>query len=205
MDADMGPSCCMCGWFGEGLARLHPVLLVRFRAVQRLDSKGRTTGCRTAEFDNASALARTVVEGVHVDHASTVVVSVRPSARAPSRCGRRSSGYGRGAGRRRRQVLKACTAPLFIKADPPRTQCRHQDPLATRIAFAFHGPESLIALALLALGSHPPRLPRPKLTHTYSRRARYGRVLEWSGSPPRRVCRALISVARESESVSCPP
>jgi len=31
--------------------------------------------------------------------------------------------------------------------------------LLTRIAFGFHGPEPLIALALLALGSHPPRLP----------------------------------------------
>jgi transposase len=31
--------------------------------------------------------------------------------------------------------------------------------LLTRIAFGFHGPQPLIALALLALGSHPPRLP----------------------------------------------
>jgi transposase len=31
--------------------------------------------------------------------------------------------------------------------------------LLTRIAFEFHGPEPLIALALLALGSHPPQLP----------------------------------------------
>jgi transposase len=32
--------------------------------------------------------------------------------------------------------------------------------LLTRIAFGFHGPEPLIALALLALGSHPPQPPR---------------------------------------------
>ena len=31
--------------------------------------------------------------------------------------------------------------------------------LLTRIAFGFHGPEPLIALSLLALGSHPPQLP----------------------------------------------
>jgi transposase len=31
--------------------------------------------------------------------------------------------------------------------------------LLTRIAFGFHGPDPLIALALLALGSHPPQLP----------------------------------------------
>ena len=34
--------------------------------------------------------------------------------------------------------------------------------LLTRIAFGFHGPQPLIALALLALGSHPPRLPGRK-------------------------------------------
>jgi transposase len=34
--------------------------------------------------------------------------------------------------------------------------------LLTRIAFGFHGPEPLIALALLALGSHPPQLPGQK-------------------------------------------
>ena len=31
--------------------------------------------------------------------------------------------------------------------------------LLTRVAFGFHGPQPLIALALLALGGHPPRLP----------------------------------------------
>jgi transposase len=31
--------------------------------------------------------------------------------------------------------------------------------LLTRAAYDFHGPEPLIALAMLALGSHPPQLP----------------------------------------------
>ena len=31
--------------------------------------------------------------------------------------------------------------------------------LLTRVAFGFHGYQPLIALAMLALGSHPPRLP----------------------------------------------
>ena len=31
--------------------------------------------------------------------------------------------------------------------------------LLTRIAFGFHGYQPLIALAMLALGAHPPRLP----------------------------------------------
>ncbi len=34
--------------------------------------------------------------------------------------------------------------------------------LLTRIAYGFHGPQPLIALALLALGSHPPQLPGRK-------------------------------------------
>jgi len=34
--------------------------------------------------------------------------------------------------------------------------------LLTRIAYGFHGPQPLIALALLALGSHPPQLPDRK-------------------------------------------
>ena len=32
--------------------------------------------------------------------------------------------------------------------------------LLTRIAFGFHGPQPVIALAMLALGAHPPQLPR---------------------------------------------
>jgi transposase len=31
--------------------------------------------------------------------------------------------------------------------------------LLARIAFGFHGPEPLIARAMLALGGHPPKLP----------------------------------------------
>jgi transposase len=34
--------------------------------------------------------------------------------------------------------------------------------LLTRVAFGFHGHEPLIALAMLALGAHPPRLPGRK-------------------------------------------
>jgi transposase len=34
--------------------------------------------------------------------------------------------------------------------------------LLTRVAFGLHGHEPLIALAMLALGAHPPRLPGRK-------------------------------------------
>ena len=39
----------------------------------------------------------------------------------------------------------------------------------TRIAFAFHGYQPLVALAMLALGSNPP--PRPQRTRGNNRRA----------------------------------
>ena len=42
--------------------------------------------------------------------------------------------------------------------------------LLTRIAFGFHGPEPLIALAMLTLGGHPPPSPA-ELTHGSARRA----------------------------------
>lgn len=38
--------------------------------------------------------------------------------------------------------------------------------LLTRMAFGFHGPEPLIALAMLALGGHCPPLPGRQTTHT---------------------------------------
>ncbi|HOT80734.1 MAG TPA: ISL3 family transposase [Microthrixaceae bacterium] len=37
--------------------------------------------------------------------------------------------------------------------------------LLTRVAFGFHGPEPLIALAMLALGGHTPDLPGRRMTH----------------------------------------
>ncbi len=45
--------------------------------------------------------------------------------------------------------------------------------LLTRVAFGFHGYQPLVALAMLALGSHPPRLPGRDMTHGSSRRTTY--------------------------------
>ena len=72
-------------------------------------------------WERACGLTRTVVEGVHVDDkASAIVVSVRPEARARSRCGRcgcRSPGYDRGAGRRRWRALDAGTTAVVVLDD----------------------------------------------------------------------------------------
>ena len=52
-------------------------------------------------------------------------------------------------------------APLWCSSTPtPReSSAGTKIRLLTQIQFGFHGPEPLIALALLALGSHPPQLP----------------------------------------------
>ena len=79
-------------------------------------------------WERACGLTGTVVEGVRFDDAAdAIVVSARPDARARSRCGRcgrRSPGYDRGAGRRRWRGLDAGTTKVFIEADAQRIQCR---------------------------------------------------------------------------------
>ena len=57
----------------------------------------------------------------------------------------------------------------------PRTHriIQHQDPATHRIAFGFHGPRPLIALALLALAATT-TTPWPNLTHGSNRRTTYG-------------------------------
>ena len=60
-------------------------------------------------WERACGLSRTVVEAVEFDErVDAIVVSVRPLARAQSRCGacgRRSPGYDLGDGRRRWRAL----------------------------------------------------------------------------------------------------
>jgi transposase len=87
-------------------------------------------------------LTRTVVEGVRFDETTNaIVVSVRPDARARSRCGRcgrRSPGYDRGAGRRRWRGLDAGTTRVFIEADAPRVECHAHGPTVVQVPWARH-------------------------------------------------------------------
>ena len=83
-------------------------------------------------WERACGLVRTVVEGVRFDETADAIVV---SARPDAR-----DGLSQGL------------------IESTNTKIR----LLTRIAFGFHGPQPLIALALLALGSHPPRLPGGK-------------------------------------------
>ncbi len=93
-------------------------------------------------WQRACGLTRTVVEGVHVDaNADAIVVSVRPNARARSRCGRcgrRSPGFDRGAGRRRWRALDAGTTRVFIEAEAQRVQCRLHGATVAQVPWARH-------------------------------------------------------------------
>ena len=93
-------------------------------------------------WERACGLTRTVVEGVGFDEiTNAIVVSVRPNARAGGRCGRcgrRSPGYDRGAGRRRWRALDAGTTRVFVEADTPRVQCSMHGPTVAQVPWARH-------------------------------------------------------------------
>ena len=93
-------------------------------------------------WERACGLKSTVVEGVRFDDvADAVIVSVRPNARARSRCGqcgRRSPGYDSGDGRRRWRALDAGTTRVFVEADAQRVQCRLHGPTVAQIPWARH-------------------------------------------------------------------
>ena len=57
------------------------------------------------------------------------------------------------------KLSKAAQLRCSSKSTPHESSADNKIRLLTRIALGFHGPEPLIALALLALGSHPPQLP----------------------------------------------
>ena len=97
----------------------------------------------TKVWQKACGLTRTVVEGVAVDDVDeSIVVSVRPNAKARhrcGRCGRRSPGYDQGDGRRRWRSLDAGIMKVFIEADAPRVQCRLHGPTVVAVPWARHG------------------------------------------------------------------
>ena len=83
-----------------------------------------------------------VVEGVSIDEDGAVVVHARPRARRASRCGvcgRRASGYDRGAGRRRWRALDLGVVRCFIEADAPRVVCRRHGVRSAQVPWARHG------------------------------------------------------------------
>jgi transposase len=93
-------------------------------------------------WERACGLSRTIVEGVDFDeHASSVVVSVRPAARARDRCGRcgrRSPRYDLGEGRRRWRALDLGTTKVFLEANAPRVRCRTHGVTVAAVPWARH-------------------------------------------------------------------
>jgi transposase len=93
-------------------------------------------------WERACGLTRTVVEGVDFDEAAhAVVVSVRPVARARSRCGRccrRSPRYDLGEGRRRWRALDLGTTKVFLEAGAPRVRCRAHGVTVAAVPWARH-------------------------------------------------------------------
>jgi transposase len=94
-------------------------------------------------WEHACGLTRTVVEGVGFDDdAHAVVVSVRPVAKARSRCGlcgHRSPGYDFGDGRRRWRALDLGTTRVFVEAAAPRVRCRSHGVTVAAVPWARHG------------------------------------------------------------------
>jgi transposase len=94
-------------------------------------------------WERACGLTRTVVEGVTFDEvAEVIVVSVRPVARARSRCGRclrRSPRYDNGEGRRRWRALDLGTTKVFLEANAPRVRCRTHGVTVAAVPWARHG------------------------------------------------------------------
>ncbi|MET1001324.1 MAG: ISL3 family transposase [Acidimicrobiia bacterium] len=93
-------------------------------------------------WERACGLTETVVEGVDFDGAAdAIVVSVRPAARARSRCGecrRRSPRYDAGEGRRRWRALDLGTTRVFLEACAPRVRCREHGVIVAAVPWARH-------------------------------------------------------------------
>jgi transposase len=82
------------------------------------------------------------VEAVDYDDAAAaIVVSVRPNAKARSRCGRcdrRAPRYDHGEGRRRWRALDLGTTKVFLEAPAPRVRCRNHGVVVASVPWARH-------------------------------------------------------------------
>ena len=85
---------------------------------------------------------KTVIESVEYDEDEEfLVVVVRSTRRASSRCGRcqrRSPWYDRGEGRRRWRALDLGTIPVWLEADAPRVNCPVHGPTVRAVPWARH-------------------------------------------------------------------
>jgi transposase len=94
-------------------------------------------------LQGAFGLDHTVIEGVDFDEGvGAIVLSVRPRAKARSRCGRCSRPSPRcdhGEGRRRWRALDLGTTKVFLEAPAPRVSCRRHGVTVASVPWARHG------------------------------------------------------------------
>lgn len=92
-------------------------------------------------------LHKTVIEHVEMQdgqgpgEGEVVVVSVRPTRSARSRCGvcqRRCRGYDQGKGRRRWRALDFGTVQVYLEAQAPRVSCRAHGQVVAAVPWARH-------------------------------------------------------------------
>jgi len=88
---------------------------------------------------------KTVIESVELDETGgddlIVVIGVRPTRSARSRCGqcgRKCRGYDGGDGRRRWRALDLGAIPVWVEADAPRVRCRTHGVIVAAVPWARH-------------------------------------------------------------------
>ena len=159
-------------------------------------------------WERACGLIRTVVEGVRFDDTATaIVVSVRPDARARSRCGRcgrQSPGYDHGAGRRRWRALDVGTTSVFIEADAPRVGCRTHGQTVVQVPWARNDVGSYPRLRLDGGLAFCPNLEECNLS-TVGGGVAGGRVNHHPGQPLRRSHRPSYQIGASRNQVSISP
>lgn len=94
-------------------------------------------------FRQVLGVENTVIERVVFDDvADSVIVSVRPQARARDRCGlcqRRCTRYDAGDGRRRWRACDWGQVRVFVEAAAPRVWCREHAVVVAAVPWARHG------------------------------------------------------------------
>ena len=126
-----------------GGPRAHPARFLGSELFDDFDPGGKA-GCETRAYGNARVDSRERLLRVSTSTTArtAIVVSVRPVARARSRCGhcgRRCPGYDLGEGRRRWRALDLGTTKVFLEAGAPRVRCRTHGVTVAAVPWARHG------------------------------------------------------------------
>lgn len=107
---------------------------------------------------------KTVIERVEFDEdAEVLVVHVRPERRQRGRCGicgRHSTGYDAGPGRRRWRALDLGTIRAQLEADASRVACRSHGVVVASVPWALTTPVTRTRSMIRSRGRRPRRRSR---------------------------------------------